>query len=85
MSNAKKLFASVNGGFIYLQYNACDIVQTESPKFRSVSGYGMKIPTDKKLRHEGRLYRVYVAQFSNAGSAYIIKRGKRYLITEACQ
>lgn len=84
MSQDMALFAGDSKGHIYIKYNAADITETETPKFYSATGYGIKIPTDRKLKHEGRLYRVYVACFSNNGSAYIIKRGKRYLITEVC-
>ena len=38
------------------------------------TGYGKRIPTRYKVRHDGRLYRVYCCQFSNAGTLYIQTR-----------
>jgi len=43
----------------------------------TATGYGSKIPSSKMLRINKRLYRVYVVICSNAGSAYIIRNGKR--------
>lgn len=45
---------------------------------QGLSGYGKKISTDRMVRFKDhpRLYRVYVVCYSNAGSAYIIRRGK---------
>ena len=41
------------------------------------SGYGRKIPTDRILEcADGRKRRVYCMQYSNAGSLYIIVRGR---------
>lgn len=42
----------------------------------TASGYGKKIPTSHMLKVKGRWYRVYVMQYSNAGSAYIVKNGR---------
>jgi len=44
----------------------------------TASGYGGKIPTSRMIRHEGRWKRVYVAQYSNSGTAYILK-GKDWI------
>lgn len=84
MTTNQQLFASNadKTGFEYINYAEVDLVESAAPRFYSATGYGMKIPTAKKLKHNGRLYRVYVAQFSNCGSAYIIKNGKRFLITQ---
>ena len=43
---------------------------------RDSTGYGRKIPTHHGVRLNGRRYRVYVMQYSNAGTAYI--QTKRY-------
>ena len=40
----------------------------------TVSGYGKRIPTQYKVKHDGRLYRVYCCQFSNTGTLYIQTR-----------
>lgn len=52
--------------------------QTRTPANRSRSGYGSKLPTSWMLRLKGnhRWHRVYVIQYSNAGSAYILSKGK---------
>lgn len=40
------------------------------------SGYGRRIPTRYKVKHNNRLKRVYVCIFSNSGTAYIEQNGK---------
>lgn len=49
------------------------------------SGYGRKIATRWMVRFgdNPRLYRVYVCQFSNAGTAYVVKGGET-LYFQAC-
>lgn len=37
----------------------------------TASGYGKRIPSRYMVRFNGKLRRVYVCQFSNAGTAYI--------------
>lgn len=44
-------------------------------KGRTQSGYGAAIPTNYKVLWAGRWHRVKVAQWGNAGSAYIGKVG----------
>jgi len=44
------------------------------------SGYGAKLTSPYKVPYGGRLYRVYVAQYSNAGTAYIIVKGEKIII-----
>lgn len=39
----------------------------------TASGYGMRIPTRTMVLFNGKWRRVYVCQFSNAGTAYIGK------------
>jgi hypothetical protein len=41
----------------------------------TVSGYGGKVPTRHRIRYDGRMRRVYVMQYGNSGSAYIIVKG----------
>ena len=54
---------------------------TEAPRYGySVSGYGPKLPTRHWVRYIGndgrtRWHRVYVAQYGNSGSAYIVVGG----------
>ena len=39
----------------------------------TASGYGKRIPTRTMVRYQGKWRRVYVCQYSNAGTAYIGK------------
>jgi hypothetical protein len=41
----------------------------------TASGYGARIPSPYLIRWKGRLRRVYVAQWGNAGTAYIGRPG----------
>jgi hypothetical protein len=41
----------------------------------TASGYGNRIPSRHMVRWQGRWRRVYVCQYSNAGTAYIGKPG----------
>ena len=57
--------------------------ETFTPRNPYASGYGSKIPTRYMVKYEsGRKYeksrwrRVYMMQYGNAGSAYILVRGK---------
>jgi hypothetical protein len=45
----------------------------------SASGYGRKIPTARKVKHGGKWRRVYVCQYSNAGTAYIVQ-GRDWIV-----
>jgi hypothetical protein len=47
---------------------------------RTQSGYGRKIPTDWMVMWMQRWRRVYVMQYSNAGSAYIIVGGDEVFV-----
>lgn len=42
---------------------------------RTASGYGPKIPTRHMLTYAGRERRVYVMQYGNSGSAYVVVSG----------
>lgn len=46
----------------------------------TASGYGKKIPTSDVIFLRGRKHRVYVTQYSNAGTAWITFEGKRTII-----
>lgn len=47
------------------------------PRNNSSTGYGPKVPTQYMLKVGRRLHRVYCMIYSNSGSCYIIKDGKR--------
>lgn len=55
--------------------------QGKAPPNRSRSGYGNKLPTSWELQlKDKRWRRVYVIQWSNAGSAYIIVKGEKQFL-----
>lgn len=47
----------------------------------TATGYGAKIPTPHMVLYDGRWRRVYVAQYSNAGSAYVIVGGEKISVS----
>jgi hypothetical protein len=49
---------------------------------QTMSGYGSKLTTSKKVKYNGKLYRVYCVCYSNAGSAYILAKGKRLFLRQ---
>lgn len=51
-----------------------DVKVTEPPVNRSVSGYGMAIPTRYMVKYKNKWRRVYCSIFSNIGTLYIDKR-----------
>ena len=62
------------------------VKQTRAPMNRSRSGYGSKLPSSIMLQLKfvadtmPRWHRVYVMQWSNCGSAYIVTKGNRQLL-----
>jgi len=49
---------------------------TEAPRSgQTVSGYGRKIPTRHMVKIGRNWHRVYVMQYGNASSAYVIIKG----------
>ena len=60
-----------------------NVRETDTPHSgRTVSGYGSKLPTPYMIRIGSRWYRVYVACYSNAGSAYVTVAGERRLVNK---
>jgi hypothetical protein len=48
---------------------------------QTASGYGAKLTSSRCVRlPDGRVRRVYVTQYSNAGSAWIMLDGKKLLL-----
>lgn len=47
------------------------------------TGYGSKLPTSRMVRIPGdnRWRRVYVTQYSNAGTCWIVVNGKRVIVS----
>lgn len=46
----------------------------------SISGYGSKLPSNRMIRYDGRMHRVYLINYGNSGSPYIIKNGSRLFL-----
>jgi hypothetical protein len=46
----------------------------------TASGYGKRLNSGLKIHFEGRLYRIYVTQFSNAGTAWFKVRGRKIIV-----
>lgn len=44
------------------------------------TGYGAKLNTGYKIHFNGKLYRVYCTQYSNAGSCWFIAKGRRIYV-----
>ena len=67
----------------YLSYrDVLDVaVDKEHPRNPYSSGYGRKIPTQYKLTLKNkRTYRVYIMQYSNSGSTYILQKGEVFFL-----
>jgi hypothetical protein len=63
--------------------NPADVVATRNtilPRNRNVGGYGCKIPSQWLLKIKNHWHRVYVIQYSNAGSAYILQKGQKVFL-----
>lgn len=56
-------------------------VDAETPRNPYANGYGSRIPTRYMLKLGKRWHRVYVVQWSNAGSAYVLERGARLFLS----
>lgn len=41
---------------------------------QTATGYGRKIATEKMIKHNGRLKRIYCCIYSNSGSLYIMDK-----------
>ena len=49
---------------------------------RNAYGYGSKIPTHKWLKVRNRWRRVYVTLWSNAGTAWIVIDGEKWIVRD---
>lgn len=70
------------------QHFSADLIETPLPKTgQTATGYGAKIPSPYKvkLKGNGRWYRVYIACFGNASTAYIGKPGAWIATVEGMQ
>lgn len=48
---------------------------------QTASGYGRKLNSGLKISFNGRLYRIYVTCFSNAGSCWFVSNGSKYYVS----
>jgi hypothetical protein len=53
---------------------------TDTPRSPSATGYGRKIPTCHRVHYDGYWRRVYVMQYGNSGSAYVLVRGQEFFL-----
>lgn len=52
------------------------VIDEAPPRYgASASGYGSKIPTRYRVRYAGRMRRVYMMQYGNSGSSYVVVEG----------
>ena len=73
----RKAFLHFGGAFCGMPngpFLTVETVAIEKPIARPrlpVTGYGARIPSPYMVQHNGRMRRVYVCQYGNAGTAYI--------------
>ena len=48
---------------------------------QTATGYGRKLTTPNKINFEGKLYRIYLTQYSNVGSAWFLVRGRKIFVS----
>lgn len=53
---------------------------TETPRSRSLTGYGPKVPTRYMVKLGHNWHRVYMMQYGNSGAAYVILKGEDRLL-----
>lgn len=46
----------------------------------TASGYGGRLNSGRKISFEGKLYRLYVTQYSNAGSVWFKVKGRKVFV-----
>lgn len=55
------------------------------PRNPYATGYGMRIPTNIKVRiFDNKWRRVYVVCYSNIGTSYIMYKGERVIVNIPC-
>jgi hypothetical protein len=60
-----------------------DVIEREAPRSgMTQSGYGNRLPSHRMIRFHGEktLYRVYVICYSNAGTCYVVRKGRRLIV-----
>lgn len=86
MSSKPKLFtlADVNNGRIFA--DRAELVHNPPAWLsrglqQTASGYGRKLNSGLSINFEGRLRRVYITQYSNAGSAWFNYKGQKIYVS----
>ena len=64
-----------------LPFIECLLLMHRLGHSQTASGYGTKLTSRWKVRVEGRLRRVYITQWANAGSLWIIVGGRRVSVS----
>ena len=64
----------------HLQLNAWGAFANPKALGMDAMGYGRKIRTSWKVKHEGKLYRVYATCVSNCASLWILTKGEKLFI-----
>ncbi len=71
----------MNIKYVEDKFSMVESKETNLPNYgRNVSGYGNKMPTQYKVRFQGKgkWYRVYCVCFSNVGSIYVIINNEKF-------
>ena len=77
----KSFQRDANGNFIRLTFGGENVRRSDAPRSgQTVSGYGARMPLSREVRHNGRWHRVYIAQYANAGSAFISSKDGDFLV-----
>ena len=73
--------ANVLSGYVHRKVGSNSVVElfrdNRAPRYGyTVSGYGGKLPTEYRIKFtDNRIRRVYVMQYGNGGSAYVVVSG----------
>jgi hypothetical protein len=47
---------------------------------QTASGYGSRLTSPRKIHFNGKLYRLYVTQYGNAGSVWFVAGGRKIFV-----
>lgn len=85
-----KLFTEADvdtaGMFPHIYADTQDLVDAEPDWMKrglqqTATGYGARLNSGRKINFNGKLYRVYITQYSNAGSAWFISKGRKIFVS----
>lgn len=73
-----------DSGFVYADPLITEWQQRDiGPYLQTATGYGSKLRTSWIVRIGTRWHRVYCVCYSNVGTCYVIRGGKRYIVRES--